>query len=264
MTTSWGILEARLAASAAAGRPVAVWWRDDDAGCDDPALARLLDLAARHVAPLALAVVPAWLDAAATARILACPQATVIQHGYAHRNHAAAGAKRVELGGDRDVRAVLDELRRGRVRLEEAFGPRFVPVLAPPWNRIDPALVPHLVAAGYVALSVSGGWGGARRAYAAPGLPRIDVHLDSIDWRGSRGFVGEAAALGDLVEALDSGAPAVGVVSHHLAHDEPGWRFLDRLFGLLAANGGPGVRLATVGELLPSPEPAAILGVMAS
>jgi peptidoglycan/xylan/chitin deacetylase (PgdA/CDA1 family) len=263
MTTSWGTVEARLAASAAAGRPVAVWWRDDDAGRDHPALARLLDLAARHAAPLALAVVPAWLDAGATARILARPRATVIQHGYAHRNHAAAGAKKVELGGDRSARAMLDELRRGRARLEEAFGPRFVPVLAPPWNRIDPALVPHLAAAGYVALSVSGDRGKADLARAAPGLPRIDVHLDPIDWRGGRGFIGEAAALGDLMAALDSGAPAVGVVSHHLAHDEPGWRFLDRLLGLLAGNRGTGVRLAAIGELLP-PEPAAAVGVVAS
>ena len=260
MTTGWDTLEARLAAPAAGG-PVAVWWRDDDAGRDDPALARLLDLAERHAAPLALAVVPAWLDAAATARILACPWATVIQHGYAHRNHAGAGARKVELGGDRTVGAVLDELRRGRVRLEAAFGPRFVPVLAPPWNRIDPAVVPHLAAAGYAALSVSGGRGGAAAAGAAPGgLARIDVHLDPIHWRGHRGFVGEAAALGDLLAALDSGAAAVGVVSHHLAHDGPGWRFLDRLFGLLAASRGPRVRLAAVGGLL-RPEPAAAFGV---
>ena len=253
--TAWSALDARLAGMPA---PVAFWWRDDDAGRDHPALGRLLDLAQRHAAPLALAVVPAWLDDRAAERILACPQATVVQHGYAHEDHAPPGAKKIELGGGRERGVVLDELRRGRARLAAAFGRRFVPLLVPPWNRIDPALVPYLAAAGYLGLSVSGG---GKPGPSPPGLMRLDVHLDPIDWRGHRGFIGDDAALDRLLETLDGGAGdrAVGVVSHHLAHDEAGWRFLDRLIGLLARH--PRARLAAVGDLLR--QPAAAVGAVA-
>ena len=39
-----------------AGRTVDLWWRDDDAACDTPALARLLRLSRAARAPIALAV----------------------------------------------------------------------------------------------------------------------------------------------------------------------------------------------------------------
>ena len=55
----------------AAPAPVRLWWRDDDAGRDHPRLAALLDIARRREAPVALAVVPAWLEPPCAARILA-------------------------------------------------------------------------------------------------------------------------------------------------------------------------------------------------
>ena len=57
----------------------------------------------------------------------------------------------------------------------------------------------------------------------------VNTHVDLIDWKGGRGFVGEAAALDALVAALaqarTSGEP-VGVLSHHLAMDGGAWDFL--------------------------------------
>ena len=45
---------------------------------------------------------------------------------------------------------------------------------------------------------------------------------------------------------LDADEP-IGIVSHHLAMDEAGWVFLDRLLGVLAAH--PGARLCAADEL---------------
>jgi hypothetical protein len=245
--TAWRTLAEALDAVAERGEAIRLWWRDDDAGHDGPALARLLDLAELCGAPLALAVVPAWLDAEAQGRIAASAQATVLQHGFAHVDHAPAGAKKIELGG-RDGAIILAELARGREILRDAFGATFLAVLVPPWNRLDAALIAQLARCGFVGLSTFG-----RRAAAegASGLAQVNVHLDPVDWHGSRLFVGEAAALNRLCAALDPEEP-IGILSHHLAMDEAGWRFLEDLLGLLRRH--PGARLCTAPALFGQPQ----------
>lgn len=241
--TTWRELEAALDDVAARGRAIRVWWRDDDAGRDHPALERLLELAERRAWPLGLAVVPLWLDDQAQARIAAASLAIVLQHGHAHADHASPGARAIELGG-RDPATVTAELASGRACLTEAFGALFLAVLVPPWNRIDPRLIGHLAAAGFVGLST---FGRRQSARPAPGLIQINTHVDPVDWRGSRLFVGEAAALGQLIDALDLEEP-IGLLSHHLVMDPDGWRFLDQLLGTLADH--PAARPCAVDRLL--------------
>jgi len=234
--TGWRELEASLDAIAARGEAIRLWWRDDDAGREEAALDRLLELAARHDLPLALAVVPRWLEAPVQALIAASAQATVLQHGFAHANHAPPGAKAIELGA-RPPAIVAAELRDGCRMLADAFGVAFLAVLVPPWNRLEASLIGHLAACGFRGLSTFGRRPGRQ---AAPGLAQVNAHLDPIDWRGERLFVGEAAALGQLRATLDPDEP-IGILSHHLAMDEAGWRFLERLLKILA--GHPATRL---------------------
>jgi hypothetical protein len=241
--TGWGELEAALDGAAERGEAIRVWWRDDDAGRDHPALTRLLALAECHDLPLALAVVPMWLEADGHACIAASRHATVLQHGFAHADHAPPERRSIELGG-RDLETILAELAHGRAMLADAFGCAYLAVLVPPWNRVDSGLLERLTGCGFVGLSGFGRRGGA----ATPGLAQVNAHLDPIDWRGSRLFVGEAAALGRLVAVLDADEP-IGILSHHLAMDEAGWGFLDRLLGVLAAH--PGARLCGADELFP-------------
>jgi hypothetical protein len=240
--TGWRELEASLDAIAARGEAIRLWWRDDDAGRDHAALDRLLELAARRDLPLALAVVPLWLEAPVQALVAASAQATVLQHGFAHANHAPPGARSVELGG-REPATIAAELSRGHAMLLDAFGATFLTVLVPPWNRLEPQLALRLSACGFSGLSTFG-----RRPdrEAAPGLTQVNAHLDPIDWRGGRLFVGEAVALRRLVAVLDPDEP-IGILSHHLAMDEPGWRFLERLLAILTRH--PATRLCPAGEL---------------
>jgi hypothetical protein len=240
--TGWAALHAALDAVGERGDSIRLWWRDDDAGRDRPELTRLLELADCHDLPLALAVVPMWLEDGAQAGIAASRQATVLQHGFAHVDHAPPNAKSIELGG-RVLDAVIAELDRGRNILQDAFGSAFLAVLVPPWNRLDPGLIDRLSACGFIGLSTFG-----RRSLPelAPGLAQVNTHLDPIDWRGTRLFVGEVAALTRLVAMLDADEP-IGILSHHLAMDEAGWAFLDRLLSVLAAH--PGARLCGPGEL---------------
>ncbi len=240
--TGWRELEAGLDACAARGEAIRVWWRDDDAGREHPALERLLELAERQGVPLALAVVPLWLEAPGQALIAGSARATVLQHGFAHANHAPAGERSVELG-HRDLATVAEELRQGRAALIDAFGATCLAVLVPPWNRFDPGLTERLAACGFAGLSTFGARPGSE---AAPGLAQVNAHLDPIDWRGSRLFIGEATALERLCALLGPDEP-IGILSHHLVMDEPGWAFLDRLLEVLASH--PAARLCAASEL---------------
>jgi hypothetical protein len=240
--TGWRELETVLDAAAARGEAIRLWWRDDDAGRADRALARLLDVAECRRLPLALAVVPAWLEAETQAWIAASGSVTVLQHGFAHVDHAPLGAKPIELGG-REPEAILGELGQGLTILSDAFGATFLAVLVPPWNRLDERLGARLAGCGLRGLSTFGS-----RASCAPppGLLQVNGHLDPIDWHGSRLFIGEAEALARLCRSLELEEP-IGILTHHLAMDEAGWRFLDRLLDLLGTH--PGARLCGADEL---------------
>ncbi len=243
--TGWRQLETALDAAARRGETIRFWWRDDDAGKASPALLRLLELAERQGLPLALAVVPAWLEPEAQAAIAASAEATVLQHGYAHADHSEKGGKTIELGG-REPAVIADELRHGFKILEDAFGAAFLPALVPPWNRIDEALHDHLPAGGYVGLSVFG-----RRAAreAAPGIALVNTHIDPIDWRGTRGFVGEETLLERLIDQLDAEEP-IGILTHHPVMDEPCWAFTRQLFSTIMQH--PAARLCSASYLFAS------------
>ncbi|MGE0658863.1 MAG: polysaccharide deacetylase family protein [Reyranellaceae bacterium] len=229
---------------AAAGRVATMWWRDDDAADASPALDRLLALGEAQGVPLALATVPAQASEALGRRLQTVgPGVSVLQHGYAHQNHADAGQKKIELGAQRPAQMVIGELATGRLRLETLFGARALPVLVPPWNRMAPFLVPVLPELGYRGLSQ---FGPRARAMPVSSLLQSNCHIDPIDWRGNRGFAGAAASIGAATAhlALRLAAPAgsaaaeepTGLMTHHAAHDEPTWDFLERYLATTAAH----------------------------
>jgi len=233
---AWSSLDRELDAWASAGRVAGLWWRDDDAIDATAPLARLFALGAAQSVPLMLAVVPAQATEALVSA-LAGVNGAVLQHGYAHRNHAPPGSPKSELSDARPLADRLAELDAGRARLAAMVGERLLPVLVPPWNRIGDDLVDALAGRGYRALST---FRPRKRAFARPGLRQVNTHVDLIDWAGTRRFVGDAAAVAALVDHLAAKRRAsaagqddpepTGVLSHHLAMDEPGWRFLESLF----------------------------------
>jgi len=203
------------------------WWRDDDAGRDDARLDQLLALAARRERPVAVAVVPEWLEAATVDRLLASPWATVIQHGVAHTDHAGPGDKKIELGGTVDRAWLADRLVAGRERLAAAFGDRFLPVLAPPWNNIATDVAVRLPALGFTGLSCDPGPPGV-----VP-LTRIDIHVDATAWREDARSKTSAEILRELATARQATPDLpVGLLTHHMVVSPPGWDDLDRVLRL--------------------------------
>lgn len=239
-------LEALLAAR---DGPVRLWWRDDDAGRDHPALDRLLRLARTHRAPLGLAVVPEWLEPGAIDRICMTADVTVLQHGIAHQDHAGPGERRIELGGLAEPARLADRIVDGRESLARAFGDRCRPVMVPPWNRIGAAFVELLPKWGFRGMS---GWAGSGPATPAA-LVRIDTHLDAMSWRPERRCLDLSELVTLLTRAIREGhREPLGLLTHHLAVDSAGFQALDRLVGLVQDH--PKLCLQSASDLFQGPE----------
>ena len=229
--SGWQALADEAARWRDAGRTAELWWRDDDAIDATPSLDRLVGLVRDTQTPLALAVVPAQATPALAARLAGEPEVDVLQHGYAHANHALGSEKKIELGVQRPAMMTLGELATGWMALERLFGSRALAVMVPPWNRIAPMLVPTLPEIGYRGLST---FGPRPRVHPVRGLLQVNTHVDLIDWKGGRVFAGEQATLAGLVAALAQaragGGEPVGILSHHLAMDAGAWDFLRSLW----------------------------------
>jgi hypothetical protein len=243
----WADLIDELDRWAVAGRVATLWWRDDDAIAPTPQLGRLLRVAAG--VPLALAVIPALAGAGLAATLADAPCVAVLQHGWRHVNHALHG-KKSEFPGDRSAAEVVEELAAGKARLVALFGSRPLPVLVPPWNRFAGEFLPLLPRLGFTAISAT-----PSRTVMPPGLAALDVQVDPVAWRGDRGFVGEAAALGTLVGQLrarrlgiEPAERPIGLLTHHLVTDGPTEAFVEHLIALAGAHRA--VRWAAVTELV--------------
>jgi peptidoglycan/xylan/chitin deacetylase (PgdA/CDA1 family) len=227
----WDDLARELDAWQQAGRVATLWWRDDDAVAVGPALLRLVAVAAGT--PFSLAAIGAVAEPSLGDAGTKHPGMTILLHGWRHENYAPAVEKKAELGDHRPLSHVLAELAEGRRRLAALFGGAVLPVLTPPWNRIDDAIVPHLAGIGLAGLSRSQ----PRAARSpAPGVVEVNIHADLVDWRNGRCFIGAEAALGHIVGHLaarrarrvDASEPT-GILTHHLVQDAGTERFLARL-----------------------------------
>ena len=238
---TWGHLNEELDAWATAGRSATLWWRDDDAVEPSPELARLLELSQARDLPLALAVIPARASKALAEWLKSSEaRATLLQHGYAHQSHAREGEKKTELGPQRPAKVVLEELARGWERMTDLFGETWTPILVPPYNRIAEEVVQGLAGLGFQGLST---YRPRTAVLAAPGLVQVNTHVDIMHWPDPRGFLGEAESLDLLIaqlrarrlEEVDATEPT-GLLTHHPAHDEPAWAFLEALLDRLAGH----------------------------
>lgn len=240
----WAPLISALDGWHARGLVARFWLRDDDAIEPTPALSRLLEASARHHVPLALAVIPAHTSEMLPPLLADYADVSVALHGWSHENHAPPDEKKQELGPHRPQEVVLGELATGLNRLQSLFAARFTPVLVPPWNRIDKALLPRLEDIGVTALSVFGP--------EKPGAPpKINTHADIMDWHGTRGCRPAGDIVADVVKRLgemEASDGTMGLLTHHLVHDEAAWAFIGAIFA--ATVNHPACRWCALPELL--------------
>ena len=232
--TDWVDLERELDGWGRAGQSATFWWRDDDAVTATPALQRLLDLAAAG----------RWTAAAAGSRgdtgagrcrrsHRRCTPPIMLLHcntAMPMRTTRRRGQRRPSLAWVATLRWPLQELRDGAQRMRELFGDRALPVLVPPWNRIDPALTGRLAELGIRGLST---YGPRAAKTTAGGAIVVNTHVDIINWHDGRRFLGIEGCLRLAIDHLaarregrvDPDEPT-GLLTHHLVHDEDAWAFL--------------------------------------
>jgi hypothetical protein len=238
-TLFWDGLAEELSAWQASGRVATFWWRDDDAVAASPALTRLIALSAATGVPVGIAAIPKLSELSLPRALAGQSEVWLLQHGFAHIDHAKGrGEGAWELGAHRPLATVQAELETGREIMRDLFAAQFLPVIAAPWNHIDPRLMPGLAARGFLGVSAYG----ERPLF--PPLARFveaNIHFDPSRWKAGACFRGEAAALEMIVGHLRrrrSGEAEpdepTGIVSHHAALDEASWRFLADLFRFVA------------------------------
>lgn len=210
---------------AADGQEVRFWLRDDDAVVPTPALDRLLRLVADDAVPITLAVIPRDTGAPLADALNGRDDVSVAVHGWSHANHAGDGEKKQELSAHRSLAATTGELAAGFDKLAALYRHQFIPMLVPPWNRIAPEAIDALPDLGFRSLSVFG-------PEQAAAVPCLNTHVDIMNWRGVRGGRDPAEVFAELAKLVASPErpKTVGILAHHLVHDDDAWAFLDALF----------------------------------
>jgi hypothetical protein len=240
---------AALLALDQAPQPVDFFLRDDDAGWDDAALHRLLDVTVAAGVPIDLAVIPQSVTPRLACELMhrqdeAPGLIGLHQHGFAHLNHEVNG-RRCEFGDARAPALQRADLSTGRDILLSLFGDRLDPIFTPPWNRCSVGTPTLLADLGFCAMSRS------RSAAPQSALPELPVDVDwckhereAADQAHDDAATRIAQALAQRVRA---GGP-VGLMLHHAAMDA---RSLDRLAALLPAlKAHPRLRCRRMRDLL--------------
>ena len=248
---TWSDLESELGAWSAAGREATLWWRDDDATHPTPALERLLNIAAANHVPICLAVIPAAAHPGLNSLLKSPADVAIAVHGISHENFADPGEKKCELVEGRSPQMLARQLRQGFDSLLALAGDHTIPVVVPPWNRIAKTLLPSLPAHGFRGIST---YGDRRSNEPTQGLLQVNCHVDPINWRGGRSFVGTEQALDMLICHLarrrlgsaDSREPT-GLLTHHAVWTDEAFAFLEEVFARTRQD--PAIRWQTAHEV---------------
>jgi peptidoglycan/xylan/chitin deacetylase (PgdA/CDA1 family) len=227
------------------------WVRDDDACEMSEHLARLHALARKHAITIGLAVIPGKLRPSLLDYLNSdAPKFHPMCHGWKHINYGPWN-KPAEFGRDRPLACLIEDAQAARQVFCRHFGTQ--PIFVPPFNRISYSLTRALPKIGFVAVSAIPSildrtllrlksrfaWGPLVSLPRASAIPRIDVHIDPIDWTSQTALDARAIA-GALAQQLrarrtaGSGAASpIGLLTHHLVHDEAIWRLCDGLLDVL-------------------------------
>jgi hypothetical protein len=256
----------------ARGLTARFWMRDDDACEVTPQLERLASLARRRGLKIGLAVIPAKLTDALVGYLAADGDCFLpMCHGWSHTNHGSV-EKPGEFGPDRPLAAARADCERALERFVSHFGTQPA-IFVPPFGCITKDLEAVLGAVGFAGLSNGPSLNLARLTHlhakfkALPPNPvwavrtrALDVHVDPINWRRKTAHAQEHIAselLGELRLRRKGYIPSsipIGLLTHHLVHDEAIWSVCDELLDVL--QGEPAAAFADLSELFARDAPA--------
>jgi hypothetical protein len=230
----WDLLVSELDRWDKAGAVATFWWRDDDAISDTKQLSELLDCADQ--APVALAVIPKFVDKTLAKKLRRHPSVTVLQHGWTHANHRKDGVYS-EYPAGRDKQEVEKEFLLGRKILSDLFGAQSLAVFVPPFHGFDDEYFHLLLKCGLNGFS-------SRRTQShsvLPGLTVHNIHCQPMTWTAPPSFSSDDAYLTDILHHLegrrcgqyDASRPT-GILTHHLVQNQSTYEFMAKLSKLVS------------------------------
>lgn len=204
-----------------------IFFRADDVGYPGKQFSAMIDVFRKHKVPLALAVVPCWINELKTSELfeelkpdenLWC----LHQHGYHHKNTEKEG-KKFEFGPSLEKKVAFKRLEKGRKKLKLLLGDKFKPIFTPPWNRCSAQTMECLVELGFNTIS--------RSINVKPNPPAmlrdVPVNIDLHTRKESSPDESLKALLQEMSEAFQSGT--AGFMLHHQRMNKRSFLFLDTL-----------------------------------
>ena len=231
---------------AMAENEIKVFFRADDIAAPSENFTKMMGLFLKFQIPLCLAVVPAWMtkerwEAMAEFRKKGKDLFCWHMHGYRHMNREPTGKKQ-EFGPARTAKALLNDLARGKKRLQTIMGKDLTLVFTPPWNRCSMDALMMLKKTGFAGVSRSLG-----NVPAAPeGLKDIPVHADLHTRKETSAEEGLHRLLEEFKTGLASGT--CGIMLHHMCMNDQAFLLLEYLLELFSGYGQ--VRKITYQELI--------------
>jgi hypothetical protein len=233
------------------------WWRDDDAQIDNKPFKRLIQLAEVTSAPLILAVSPGIISESFVEKLNGIRNVHMAAHGFRHVNYNK-GALTAEFGNDRPLEVMIAEIEHLAKKFASMFPNRGLSMFVPPWHGLDQRLIPYLSRSGFKCLSMHESFSvraaqiffakipSIKMAFARPGskslkaqsMDRANIAINFLS-SGARHLLKVNPlhqALGALrlrrlgLIAIDR---PIGLMTHHLQHDESAWEQLSQLIAVI-------------------------------
>lgn len=204
-----------------------IFFRADDIGIPGQQFSKLIQLFSKHKLPLCLAVVPTWITDNRLTTLLEDTGQTNSQwcwhqHGWLHRNYETLGKKQ-EFGPARSAKSQVEDLKKGKERLQNILGKRFSPFFTPPWNRCSLDTLEGLQKLEFHAVS--------RSANAKPTppaeLPDIQVNIDLHTRKEQNPEKCLNDLLSEISRSISNGSG--GIMIHHQRMTQIAFDFLDLL-----------------------------------
>ena len=200
-----------------------VWWRDDD--CIEPTkeLDKLIKISKENQAPISLAVIPKFCVKELKEVLAPHSQIEVLQHGIAHLNQASSGQKKCEFPDTLVPEKTSQDIMQGKLKLSTLFAEQFTPIFVPPWNRYSTKHLNLIHKSNFKKIS---GYGHSQDPFY------FNTHFDLINWKQGRSLIEENQAI-ELFQEITTLDSTIGLLSHHLVHDQAIWNFIEFLIPFL-------------------------------
>lgn len=203
-----------------------IWWRDDDLHQPTPELELILYTSEiTRFKPL-LGVIP-LLSVQELPASLKNFDARIGIHGLQHINHNIRLARKSEFGSARCIEDQKQDIKKAKDVLLSLFGDSVLNCFIPPWNRISSELVAYLPNLGFSSISA---FGERKTKHPVPNLLQINTHVDLIDWKNTRKFIGGESMASQLTNYLrrkrldtSNHFEPIGLLSHHLEMNKKDW-----------------------------------------